>query len=113
FVEIAQQFIGIQIGSCFFVQEIITFINHVTEVGTLDCSKVPINITEDKETRQNPNLCQGQTRTFDEITDIPVFGGNILVAINRFINHVTEVGTKQCNVPINIFEDNETRQNPN
>ncbi len=90
------------------------FINHVTEIGTRDCSNVPINIFETSETRQNQNLCQGQTRKFDEVEDVPVFVGNILVSIDRFINHVTEVGTRDCsNVPINVTEISDTRQNPN
>lgn len=36
---------------------------------------------------------------FDEVDDFPVFVGNILVAIDRLITHVTEVGTKQCEQP--------------
>lgn len=78
------------------------------------CPTPPIIINESSETRQNPTLCQGQTRTFDEITDFPQ-GSPCPFLINRFIVHVTEVGTKNCSCPdptINIIESNETRQNP-
>lgn len=76
------------------------FINHVTEVGTKNCggpSNPVINVVETNETRQNPDLCLGQTRTFDEVTDFPI--GNPPFLINRFIVHVTEIGTKQCEEP--------------
>jgi hypothetical protein len=60
------------------------------------CAGKPINIVESSETRENPALCQGETRAFDEISDFPVFVGSTCIAIDRTITHVTEVGTKQC-----------------
>jgi hypothetical protein len=75
---------------------------NITEVGTKPCN-VPITVIEDEETRQNPNLCQGETKKFDEISEESVtqtVGGITFVKeIIRFINHVTEVGTKECELP--------------
>jgi hypothetical protein len=81
----------------------------------------PLNLIETSETKQNINLCPGQTFSYDLIEDVPVFVGACFVAINRNITHVTEVSAGTCTVEIDIdrvstthtSSSSETKQNPN
>jgi len=59
------------------------------------CADPVIIIHENSETRPSALLCEGQTNTFDEVVDFPQ-GSPCPFLINRFINHVTEVGTRPC-----------------